>query len=115
EDHSGGSDNSLQPKFSSALRGRNKGMPVGWIDVGNADRQKDENDDELDGNDQIVEAGGFLDADNQQGADEQDDKHRRQVKYGGGVAQGGRVDSSTFDLAQKIGLNPRPTAPHLHR
>ena len=60
-------------------------MPVGGIDVGHTHGNEGHDDHQLDGDDDVVEGGGFFDADHQQHGDDGHNAHGRHIEDRAGV------------------------------
>jgi hypothetical protein len=100
-------------KFAPVPRvGRDEGMPVGGIDGPNGADDEEEHDRELDENDDVVEAGRFLDPDDQHRGDKSDDEDGGEVENRGDVRQGARVGPERLDLVRQTRVQGDPSNLH---
>ena len=87
EDHPGSGENTAPPIFpeASGIRGDKRGPVVG-VDVSRTAEDEENDDREFDDDDDVVEIGGFPDANDEQAGHRQADEDRRQIEEGSALA-----------------------------
>ena len=87
-------------------------MPVGGVDRFGGAGDEQQHDGDFHHDNDVVEVGGFLDADHQQRRDDEDDDDRGQIEDGGDMRQGGGVGPERLDLLRQAGAEGRPASLH---
>ena len=110
EDHARGADDAVPAELALAQVRRDEealrvagGDPVGMEDVAEAERDEEHDDGHLEHDEGRVDLGRGFDADDEQGGDDRDDEHRRQVDHGAGADEVVDVGDLVRDPVERSG------------